>query len=196
VAVNGQPATADGLAIHSYADIGGLSFQLASALNTNGARAQFAVVGGETEFNIGPQLNAASTLNVGLGNLRSGQLGFTVAQPSGSAYTLSDLLTNGRADMNSGHLDIAQQVVKSAIRSVSITRGRIGALRAYDIQSAINSLNVKVENLSSAESQIRDTEFAAESSALARGQILAQASQFALSSAQENQKIILKLLGG
>ncbi len=195
VTLNGQLANADGLSISSHTGAANLSFQLDPTLNTAGSTAQFSITGGGATFNIGPQIDAASSLSIGLGNLGTDELGFTLDPVSSVGYALSDLLTNGKASLSSGKLDVSQQIVTGAIESVSTTRARIGAAREYDIQSTINSLNVKVENLSSAESQIRDTDFAAETANLTRSQILEQSSQFALSAAEQNQKTILTLLG-
>jgi len=193
VTLNGQLVTAKGLNIKSDTEALDLSFQLDPAFNKTGNTAQFTIIGGGATFSMDPQLN--STFSVGLGQIDTNQLGFTTLPNSSDPYSLRDLLSNGKASLTSNNLTTAQQIVHSAINSVADTRARIGAYRSYDIQSTINSLNVQVENLSSAESQIRDTDFAAETAALAREQILAQSSQFALGAAEQSQQLILKLLG-
>lgn len=195
VTINGQLAGSRGLSISSHGGAANFTFELDPTFNTVGSFAQFSITGGGATFNLTPRVDAASFLSIGLGNLGLHELGFSLRAGQLVAYSLRDLLSNGRANLKDGDLDAAQDVVNQAIKSVASTRGRIGAYRKYDIQSAINSLNVKVENLSSAESQIRDTDFAGETSNLARAQILAQSSQYALAAAQENQRIILKLLG-
>lgn len=195
VTLNGQKTSADGVKVSSQANGTSLAFQLAPGLNHAGSSAQFAITGGGATFMIDSQISTAGALSIGLGGLGSGQLGAEVDMASGTVSTLHDMLSNGSASLRSGHLELAQRIVHNAITSVAQTRGRIGATRAFDIQSTINALGVKVENLSSAESQIRDTDFAAETAALARNQILAQSSQVALSAANQSQKIILNLLG-
>ena len=191
VALNGQTVQSDGLSVTTRGDDFDASFSLNPSANTPGATSQFTVTGGGATFSLDG--NAADTSSLALSPANTASLGFT--QPSTQAYSLADLGSGGAASLKSGHLDVAQQVVSNAIRDVSQSRASIGAYRQYDIQSTINSLNVKLENLSSAESSIRDTDFATEAANLAREQILMQSSQMALSAAEQNQQIILKLLG-
>ncbi len=61
--------------------------------------------------------------------------------------------------------------------------------------STINSLNVALENVSSSESAIRDTDFASETANLTRSQILVQAATSVLSQANQSPQAVLKLLG-
>ena len=64
------------------------------------------------------------------------------------------------------------------------------------LSSTINWLNVALENVSSSESAIRDTDFATETSNLTRNQILVQAATSVLSQANSAPQSVLKLLGG
>jgi flagellin len=191
VSLNGQTTQSDGLSVIARNNGFDATFSLNTQSNTNGATAQFAITGGGATFSLDGLAN--DTTSLGLNSFNTASLGY--AQPATQSYTLADLGSSGAASLKSGHLDVSQQVVNNAIRDVSEQRARIGAFRAYDIQSTINFLNVKLENLSSAESSIRDTDFATEAANLAREQILAQSSQAALSAAEQNQQILLKLLG-
>ena len=191
VALNGQTVQSDGLSVTARGNDFDASFSLSPSANTTGATSQFTVTGGGATFSLDG--NAADSSSLALSPINTAALGFT--QPPAQAYSLADLGSGGAASLKSGHLDIAQEVVNNAIRQVSQSRASIGAYRQYDIQSTINFLNVKLENLSSAESSITDTDFATETANLAREQILMQTSQMALSAAEQNQQIILKLLG-
>ena len=51
-------------------------------------------------------------------------------------------------------------------------RGRLGAFEKNTVQTNIDSLQVALENVTSSESDIRDTDFAAETSNLTRAQVL------------------------
>jgi len=191
VSINGQPVSANGLNVNARTNNLTATFTLSAAQNTAGASAQFAITGGGANFAISPDLSTPD-LSLALDPVNSANLGFSASNTS--TFSLADLGSGGTLSLTSGHLDQAQQVVSNAIKQISTSRAQIGATREYDIQSTVNSLNVKLENLQSADSSIRDTDFATETANLAREQILAQSSQFALKAAEQNQQIILTLL--
>ena len=63
------------------------------------------------------------------------------------------------------------------------------------LQSAVNNLTSNMTNLSEARSRIEDTDYSVETTALAKAQILSQASTAMLSQANQSQQGVLKLLG-
>ncbi|WP_267434293.1 flagellin [Sphingomonas sp. GM_Shp_1] len=81
-----------------------------------------------------------------------------------------------------------------AIAKVSNFRSGLGAVQNR-LQSAINNLTSNATNLSAARSRIEDTDFSSETTALAKAQILSQASTAMLSQANQSQQGVLKLLG-
>ncbi|MBE2991835.1 flagellin FliC [Sphingomonas sp. CFBP 13603] len=81
----------------------------------------------------------------------------------------------------------------SAISNVSNRRASLGAAQ-NQLQSAVNNLTSNATNLSDAKSRIEDTDFSAETTALAKAQILSQASTAMLSQANQSQQSVLKLL--
>lgn len=85
--------------------------------------------------------------------------------------------------------------VDDALQNVSGMRAGIGAFQSR-LQSASSNLMVSDENLSAANSRIRDTDVAAESSALAKTNILMQAATAVLGQANTQQQLALKLLPG
>ncbi|BCA62977.1 hypothetical protein HMP09_2211 [Sphingomonas sp. HMP9] len=82
----------------------------------------------------------------------------------------------------------------NAIATVSNRRASLGASQ-NQLQSAVNNLTSNATNLSDAKSRIEDTDFSAETTALAKAQILSQASTAMLSQANQSQQSVLKLLG-
>ena len=74
-------------------------------------------------------------------------------------------------------------------------RGRLGSFQKNTLESTINSMKVATENLYAAESAIRDTDFATETSRLTRSQILVQASTMTLQAANMAPQAVLSLLG-
>jgi len=82
----------------------------------------------------------------------------------------------------------------SLIAVVDKKRAELGAVQNRFQSSIRNQANVS-ENLSAARSRIRDTDFAAETAALTRNQILQQASTSILSQANQRPQVALSLLG-
>ncbi len=85
-------------------------------------------------------------------------------------------------------------VVDDAMTSVNAIRANFGALQNRLVSTSSN-LKVSIENLSAANSRIRDADIAAESTELTRNSILQQAAVSVLSQANNTQQLALKLLG-
>ena len=88
-----------------------------------------------------------------------------------------------------------QSTSDETINKVASLRGRLGALQRTTIQSNITQLQDSLVNLTSAESAIRDADFAAESAALTRSQILVQSNTSVLAIANQAPQNVLALLG-
>ncbi|MNK91632.1 Flagellin [compost metagenome] len=86
-----------------------------------------------------------------------------------------------------GMLDAAQT-------SVSGTRANLGALQNR-LTSTVDNLGVAVENMSAANSRIRDTDVAQASSEMTRNNILLQAGTSTLAQANQSNQLALKLIG-
>jgi len=84
-------------------------------------------------------------------------------------------------------------VVDRAMVSVNAIRANFGAMQNR-LQSTIQNLAIADENLSAANSRIRDTDVAAETSELTRNQILQQAAISVLGQTNSMQQVALKLL--
>ena len=74
--------------------------------------------------------------------------------------------------------------------------GRLGACEKNVLDTNINRLGITMENLMAAESLIRDTDFASETSRLTRAQILVSAGTSVLGLANQTPQMVLRLLGG
>jgi flagellin len=83
--------------------------------------------------------------------------------------------------------------IANAISSVTATRGQVGAVQNRLIRS-ISNLSISVENLSAAESQIRDADIAEEVALLTRNQIMVQASTAMVGQANLIPQSVLQLL--
>ena len=83
--------------------------------------------------------------------------------------------------------------VDDALKSVNATRASLGAGQSR-LESAVNNLTSNVTNLSDARSRIEDTDYSAETTAMAKAQILSQASTAMISQANQSQQNVLSLL--
>jgi len=88
----------------------------------------------------------------------------------------------------------AIKTVDSALAFVNGERAKLGALQSR-FESAIASLTVSSENLAASRSRIEDADFAAETAALSRAQILQQAGTAMVAQANQVPQNVLKLLG-
>jgi len=109
-------------------------------------------------------------------------------------------------DVTLGHLGLSATTVASkqmaqenlgkidvAIQAVNENRAGLGALQNR-LSSTVNNLSISTENLAAANSRIRDTDMAAETSELTKQSILSQAGTAVLSQANSSQNLALKLL--
>jgi flagellin len=95
--------------------------------------------------------------------------------------------------LNASAANDAVQRVDSALTSVSDLRGTLGAIQNR-FESTINSLQGVAESLSASRSRILDTDFAAETAALTRAQILQQAGTAMVAQANAVPQNVLSLL--
>lgn len=188
VTVNGATAVSDGINITATSGGLDLSFSLLAGLNTTNGSSSFTITGGGASFQIGSKVDANGFATIGLPSTSTASIGSSVYG------SLSSLRSGGAASLTSGNLIDAQKILTASISDVSYSRARLGAFIKYEVGSTINSLSVQLENLTDAESQIRDTDFAAETSRLTRFQILTQAATSILSIANQAPSIALTLL--
>ena len=105
-----------------------------------------------------------------------------------SALSIDSLSVTGA----SGALD-ALEAINTAIGSVTAIRGQVGSVQNRLVRT-ISNLNISVENLQAAESQIRDADIAEEVALLTRNQIMVQASTAMVGQANLIPQSVLQLL--
>lgn len=194
--INGALATGKGLAIGLNTPALSLNMNLTAAYaNTTGVAKNFDIVGGGVNFQLGPSINATQQVGFGVQSVAASRLGGTSI--NGVRYFL-DSLKSGQANAVTGGAQAAQSaatILDQAITDVSALRGRLGAFERNTIQTNIRSLQIGFENITSSESQIRDADFAVETAALTRAQILSQAGTSVLATANLTSQNVLALLG-
>ncbi|MCM1569322.1 MAG: flagellar hook protein [Roseburia sp.] len=130
-------------------------------------------------------------LHVGADATENNQISMKIEAMSAEGLGVKDLKVNGATDANA--LD-AIETIKAAIQRVSTQRSALGAIQNR-LEHTINNLDNVVENTTSAESQIRDTDMATEMVKYSNNNILAQAGQAMLAQANQSNQGVLSLLG-
>lgn len=164
-------------------------FQSNLAAGTSGT---FDLVRSGSTLQIGGEINSSQTLNFGIPSVTSSNLGLT--RVGGAVYSLNDIISGGNFTLANSDGRTASAILDQAIQDVSVLRGRLGAVQRNTLESNMNSLQVALENIVQSGSTIRDTDFAAETAALSRSEILVQAATSVLATANSVPRQVIQLL--
>ncbi len=151
----------------------------------NGTATDSAIAVGEVKFNSSTAFNMQSSVADTGGSVLDAAIATNVASGL-SAISAVDISSA------SGALS-ALDVIDGALAGISSIRADLGAIQNR-FESVINNVSSTVENASAARSRIVDADFAAETAALTRGQILQQAGVSILSQANSLPQLALSLL--
>jgi flagellin len=133
----------------------------------------------------------------------SGSAGITVGGSAEANAGLTGALTAATVTVGAGisSLDLTLQssalssltVIDAAINQVALERGKLGAF-GNRLEHTVNNLMVTSENTAAARSRVNDADFASESAALAKAQVLQQAGTAMLAQANASSQNVLSLL--
>ena len=161
---------------------------------SNGTGANVTINSGDVDLTITQEgedaKDATSSLTLQIGDTADdfNQITVTVGAMDTKALDIADI------DISTAEgADAAIDKIKKAINTVSSTRGDLGAIQNR-LEHTINNLGVTTENITSAESRIRDTDMAEEMMAYTKNNILVQASQAMLAQANTLPQGVLQLL--
>jgi len=129
------------------------------------------------------------TFQIGANGVEDQRLTINVADMSSTAIGVNGVDVSTQDGAND-----AINKIDDAIKTVSTQRAQLGAVQNR-LEHTVNSLSTAEENLQSAESQIRDTDMAAEMIKYTKSNILQQASQSMLAQANQQPQGVLQLLG-
>ena len=129
-------------------------------------------------------------LHVGADATDNNQISVDIDAMSAKSLGVQNLKVDGSDDTNAKN---AIETIKEAIQKVSTQRSALGAVQNR-LEHTINNLDNVVENTTSAESQIRDTDMATEMVKYSNNNILAQAGQAMLAQANQSNQGVLSLL--
>ncbi|MEZ5656708.1 MAG: flagellin [Sphingobium sp.] len=143
--------------------------------------------GSAATVNIQTGINATDVVAVTLADSRSVTMNIKKAAAQGTAAaTEIDLATAANASAALATLD-------TALNSIAAARASLGASQNR-LQVTVDNITSTVTNLTEARSRIEDVDFSAETTALAKAQILSQASTAMIAQANQAQQGVLSLI--
>ena len=153
-------------------------------------------VAATTTFNEKNLLNSNQTINlqVGAETEAKNQIGVALKQMNAAGLSINTVSVKGNGTSGETAAKSAIDSIKKALQTVSEQRSDLGA-QQNRLEHTINNLNNVVENTTSAESAIRDTDMASEMVKYSNNNILAQAGQAMLAQANQSNQGVLSLLG-
>ncbi|WP_444645112.1 flagellin [Caproiciproducens sp. R1] len=128
------------------------------------------------------------TLQIGASASEDQQVSLNIASMSSKGLGIDKISVANQDSANA-----AIDTIEAAINTVSGTRADLGALQNR-LEHTVNNLGTTSENLTSAESRIRDVDMAAEMMEMTKNNVLAQAAQSMLAQANTQPQNVLKLL--
>ena len=131
------------------------------------------------------------SLQVGADTTPENKINVDIESMSAKSLGIENVSVTGEDSTNA---DEAVNTIADAIAKVSAQRSALGAVQNR-LEHTINNLDNVVENTTSAEAQIRDTDIATEMVKYANNNILQQAGTSMLSQANQSNQLALSLLG-
>lgn len=142
------------------------------------------------DLHVGADSTADNQISVDIKQMSADVLGLKTGKSTTAAAKNDTLLVNGSNDDNARK---AIDKIASALQEVSKQRSALGAAQNR-LEHTIANLDNVVENTTSAESSIRDTDMATEMVKYSNNNILAQAGQAMLAQANQSNQGVLSLL--
>ncbi|MEH7203782.1 flagellin Hag [Bacillus safensis] len=146
-------------------------------------------------FQIGA--NATQQISVNIEKMSTDALGVKTDGEIVENQAVKDIDVRKFADNDAKAEDVGfdtqLKIVDAAINQVSAQRAKLGAVQNR-LEHTINNLGASAENLTAAESRIRDVDMAKEMSEFTKNNILSQASQAMLAQANQQPQNVLQLL--
>ena len=182
-----EPTKKGATAVVVGADNNATLGNLNKALESAGIKAEFEANNKDLVFSA-TKNGAGLTLQIGDTSADFNQMTVSVSDMHTDALGIADIDISTQAGAKA-----AVDKIKSAINSVSSTRGDLGAIQNR-LEHTINNLSVTAENMTAAESRIRDVDMANEMMAYTKNNILVQSSQAMLAQANQLPQGVLQLL--
>ena len=183
-----EPTKKGATAVVVGADNNATLGNLNKALESAGIKAEFGGNNNQELVFSAIKNGAGLTLQIGDTSEDFNQMTVSVGDMHTAALGIADIDISTQAGAKA-----SVDKIKSAINSVSSTRGDLGAIQNR-LEHTINNLSVTAENMTAAESRIRDVDMANEMMAYTKNNILVQSSQAMLAQANQLPQGVLQLL--
>ena len=145
-------------------------------------------------FHVGP--NADHMASTSIRDMSTNQLGRIIV-PEGEMPNKSNFMSLADIDVrNEQGAQDALAIIDQSLTEVATVRGELGAFQKHTLESNLTSLQVAAENMTAAESTIRDTDMAQELATFTRNQIMTQSATAQLAQANAMPQHVLRLLNG
>jgi len=145
-------------------------------------------------FHVGP--NAEHMASTSIRDMSTSQLG-RASVAEGEMPNKSNFMSLADIDVrNEQGAQDALAIIDQALTEVATVRGELGAFQKHTLESNLTSLQVAAENMTAAESTIRDTDMAQELATFTRNQIMTQSATAQLAQANAMPQHVLRLLNG
>ena len=145
-------------------------------------------------FHVGP--NAEHMASTSIRDMSTSALGRAIV-PEGEMPNKSNFMSLADIDVrNEQGAQDALAIIDQALTEVASVRGELGAFQKHTLESNLTSLQVAAENMTAAESTIRDTDMAQELATFTRNQIMTQSATAQLAQANAMPQHVLRLLNG
>lgn len=153
----------------------------------------------EAVFQVGA--NQGQSMTIQIGDMRASALGLTKAAGT-DGFTATNTVSDGTSSAGkeaaldvSNHTNASKaiKVINDAIEKVSAQRSNLGAFQNR-LEHTINNLSTSSENLTAAESRVRDVDMAKEMMEQTKNSILSQAAQAMLAQSNQMPQGVLQLL--
>ena len=145
-------------------------------------------------FHVGP--NADHMASTSIRDMSTNQLG-RAQVAEGELPNKSNFMSLADIDVrNEQGAQDALAIIDQSLTEVATVRGDLGAFQKHTLESNLTSLQVAAENMTAAESTIRDTDMAQELATFTRNQIMTQSATAQLAQANAMPQHVLRLLNG
>ena len=168
------------------AEFGALAEEIGRISDTTAFNGVKVIGSGATSFQFQVGANAEEQLSISTTNIQNAS---AVATVLASATNIA-----GSGNAGVSNATAAIEALDDAIDAITTSRASYGAVQSR-FESAINNLQIGIENQSAARGRIVDADFAVETAALTRSQILQQAGNAMIAQANSAPQSVLQLLG-
>jgi len=151
----------------------------------NGQAVLNGALSGGVKFQVGANTTADNQISFSIGNL-------STAGSTGIGSITDTAVSIGSAASNAAILN-AVSIIDKQINTIDTTRAKLGAVQNR-FQVTVDNLNSFIQNQTESRSRILDTDYAKETAALSKAQILQQAGISVLSQAKQAPQAVLGLL--